>query len=192
MKIEVGKYYIASNGRRVGPMLPYGATGYGYTALECGGLLFRESDGKNYPDHLGISDRPELDIISTAYPKQGTLKEIGAKPGDMVELVVEGDDDWYYTQVGTITKIAEDGSWNGVLGKYTHELTGIFRIVSRASSAPTSPVRTVTITRQEIVPGNYGRVRVTAGGYVYVNSLKSASELTAAIKTLTEIRDALA
>lgn len=54
---------------------------------------------------------------------------------------------------------------------------------------PSSPVRTVT--RKKIVPGNYGKVRVTGGMYFHVNSMSTATELRAAIKTLTEIADAL-
>lgn len=66
------------------------------------------------------------------------------------------------------------------------------RKISNAPKAPQpSPVRTVTTTRQEIVPGVYGKVKVTAGGYVHVNSMSCAYELTAAIQTLTAIRDAM-
>jgi hypothetical protein len=51
------------------------------------------------------------------------------------------------------------------------------------------PVRTVT--RKEIVPGAYGKVRVTGGMYIHVNSMSTAAELRAAIKTLTQIAEAL-
>lgn len=52
-----------------------------------------------------------------------------------------------------------------------------------------NPVRIVT--RKEIVPGTYGRVRITSGGYVHVNSMKDASDIRAAIATLTEIAEAM-
>lgn len=54
---------------------------------------------------------------------------------------------------------------------------------------PASPVRTVT--RKEIVPGTYGKVRVTGGMYIHVNSMSTATELRAAIATLTQIAEAL-
>ncbi len=78
-----------------------------------------------------------------------------------------------------------------------------WRIVTRAAK---SPVRTVT--RKEVVPGIYGKVSVHQlrpdnGGYYIamvdslthkertVHSPMTSSDLTAAIATLTEIRDAM-
>lgn len=72
-----------------------------------------------------------------------------------------------------------EGSWD-IIAEWADE---------PASPEHVSPVRTVT--RKEIVPGNYGKVRVTAGMYVHVNSMSTAAELRAAIATLTEIADAL-
>lgn len=53
------------------------------------------------------------------------------------------------------------------------------------------PVRTVTRQVKEIVPGTYGRVRVTEGMYVHVNSMSDPVQLRAAAATLIEIADAL-
>ena len=64
-----------------------------------------------------------------------------------------------------------------------------------------SPIRMVT--RKEIVPGSYGRINIadTAGQWIEIEFIGeyghtgrtrlTASDLTAAIKTLTEIRDAM-
>lgn len=54
------------------------------------------------------------------------------------------------------------------------------------------PVRTVT--KREIVPGRYGSVDVSRAGDevgVYMTGMITHAELTAAIATLTEIRDAM-
>ena len=61
-----------------------------------------------------------------------------------------------------------------------------WRIVTRAAK---SPVRTVT--RKEVVPGVYGAVVVQEGNLINVAYMRTASDLTAAIATLTEIRDAM-
>lgn len=63
-----------------------------------------------------------------------------------------------------------------------------------ADEEPTGPVRTVT--RKEIVSGQYGIVKVdadrpTGNPRIIVSAVPTASELRAAIATLTEIADAL-
>ena len=70
-------------------------------------------------------------------------------------------------------------------------------IIAEWTEAPTGPVRTVT--RKEIVPGVYGRVRVydetCEHGHVCMGLPASyhwtAPELRAAVATLSEIADAL-
>ena len=62
-----------------------------------------------------------------------------------------------------------------------------WRVVSRC--APTGPVRTVT--RSEVVRGEYGRVVVTAAGGTWMRDCFTADELRVSIATLTEIADAL-
>jgi len=51
------------------------------------------------------------------------------------------------------------------------------------------PVRTVT--RKEIVPGVYGRVRIDCDGFCEVGTTRNTAELRAAAATLIEIADAL-
>lgn len=117
----------------------------------------------------------------------GTLKELNVQPGDVVEYVETG-------HKSTVTRI-ENGRYygDGPLSGCPYVEDGDFRIVSRANPAETGPVRTVT--RREIVPGQYGAlavaavaedsVRIEAPGYLNVAALR------AAIATLTEIADAL-
>ena len=72
-----------------------------------------------------------------------------------------------------------------------------YDIIAEWTEAPTGPVRTVT--RKEIVPGVYGRVRVydetCEHGHVCMGLPASyhwtATELRAAVATLSEIADAL-
>jgi len=123
----------------------------------------------------------------------GTLEEIGAQVGDVVRCL----------------------SWTGEVYKVGHVLTvdrtvpehcGEWIIVARAAK---SPVRTVTREYKVIDHGIYGKVSVHQlrpdnGGYYIamvdslthkestVHSAMTTSDLTAAIATLTEIRDAMA
>lgn len=195
MKIEAGKYYKTRYGRVVGPMREWDTKIDGRTAFMAGdGGLWWEDGTARFKWAL---DSPTL--IAPAYPEQGTLKEIGAKPGDVVELVENG--------IASGSGVGERGTVEIIDGEFFtigemqrgDDFGHKFRIVSRASDKPTSPVRTVTTTRREIVPGVYGRLRVSAsitdsddvcieivGGMAF-----SGQELTAAIATLTEIRDAL-
>lgn len=135
-------------------------------------------------------------------PETGTLAELNVKPGDVVECVKAGDDRWFYG-VGSKDKVSAYGGWLGIGSIFLHEVKGTFRIISRASDGP---VREVNVVRKEIVPGSYGHIWVERAdngmGMVMLgmrnNALKklpsvglSAAELTAAIATLTEIRDAM-
>ena len=140
-----------------------------------------------------------------AYPKQGSLKEIGARIGDVVE---DGEGKKY--DMVTISKSIKHSSAkfykNGEL--VALEIDGlahqaaedsfmpIWRIISRAPESPTSPIRTVTRTTKEIVPGVYGAVEVyniDDGDQIGVtmDCGMSPAELRAAAITLTEIADAL-
>lgn len=49
------------------------------------------------------------------------------------------------------------------------------------------PIRTVT--RREIVPGTYGRVKVTQGLYVHCNSMRNAEELREAAHLLNQLAE---
>lgn len=71
------------------------------------------------------------------------------------------------------------------------------RKISNATKAShLGPIRTMTTTRHEIVPGVYGRVVVEreSNGDLFIDArnMQGSAELTAAIETLTAIRDALA
>jgi len=113
---------------------------------------------------------------STKMKTIGTLEEIGAQVGD----VVSHTDGIIHTA-------------NTILFDHPISTLTNWRIVTRAAK---SPVRTVT--RKEIVPGVYGKVTVTksmsafgcCGVQIYDDM--TSSDLTAAIATLTEIRDAMA
>lgn len=69
------------------------------------------------------------------------------------------------------------------------------KVANAHKPANPSPVRTVTTTRHEIVPGVYGRVvveRESNGDMVIdARNMITAGEITAAIQTLTAIRDAM-
>lgn len=109
----------------------------------------------------------------------GTLKEIGAQVGDVVQVV--GGPSWKIIG-GDADKgfIIDDP----VAPKLSRTLP--FRIVSRSQ---TGPVRTVT--RHEIVPGVYGKVMVHPCGDYTIDQC-TTDELTDAIATLTAIRNAMA
>lgn len=122
----------------------------------------------------------------------GTLEEIGAQVGDTVEFIKGGRYGPHEHGVGQHATIPIRGNvfFEG-LGEFTRSYDAVFRIVTRAAK---SPVRTVT--RKEIVPGAYGWVTVsdeTADGVRigFAVARMSKSDLTAAIATLTEIRDAM-
>lgn len=119
----------------------------------------------------------------------GALAEIGAKVGDVVE--------W-----GGIAYEVLDGMmlwscrFNGDARRYEEiefPYGANFRIIYRAQ--PTGTVITETVTRKRIVPGVYGRVvveRESNGDMVIdARNMQVAAELTAAIETLTAIRDAM-
>lgn len=76
--------------------------------------------------------------------------------------------------------------WNSDGSGYYGDTDGA--IIAEWTEEPTGPVRTVT--RKEIVPGVYGNVEVYGVGDFYIRQ-SNATELRAAITTLTEIADAL-
>ena len=69
----------------------------------------------------------------------GTLKELNVQPGDVVELVARPrrNDGWIYGSPGKTYTIGDVCFWNGVSGQTVKSgsVTGIFRIVSRATPA---------------------------------------------------------
>lgn len=196
MKIESGKYYRTRDGRKVGPMEHYSGGQDGFSFC-CGGSTYN-SYGGYYS--LGASVH---DLIAewTEEPEQGTLKELNVQPGDVVECL---SDELAFGSL-TVGERYVSQSINLIVDDDGEEFpwtVATFRIISRASKSttpapdvatPPSPVRTVT--RKEIVPGVYGFVRVHDPGSKYVriniDAAMSVADLTQAIETLTEIRDAL-
>ena len=82
---------------------------------------------------------------------------------------------WNYDQDGKVSSISDKRPELNLIAEWT--------------DAPTGPVRTVT--RSEVVRGEYGRVVVTAAGGTWMRDCFTADELRVSIATLTEIADAL-
>ena len=142
----------------------------------------------------------------------GTLQEIGAQVGDVVELVACGpvwnkNNDFVRGKHYTVGEERVDSGTGWFWIMDAHERDKRWRIIARANQGP---VREVTTVRKEIVPGVYGRISVhkntwadgkvllrfaDSGGEVDLydaGHYMSCDELTAAITTLTQIRDAMA
>ena len=182
LKLEVGRYYRTRDGRKVGPM----------KALEAfKNMLWSNVDGSYHGDGRHFS-KPQNDLIAewTDTPEVGTLKEIGAQPGDTVECV-DSTGAYGSLRLGCEYEIAQSGLVIDAQGEEYDWIAPRFRIIS---CAQTGPVRTVT--RQEIVPGRYNGIDVGAenddGIHIDLQWVRySADELTDAIATLTAIRDAM-
>jgi hypothetical protein len=122
----------------------------------------------------------------------GTIAEIGARVGDVVEGTSDGCGAKYVKTISSIGPLRveyEDGGYD------TLDAEG-FRIICRASDVTPKqpgPVVTETITRKRIVPGVYGDVVVwnDGTGNVSMMDCNTVKGLTAAIATLTAIRDAM-
>lgn len=154
-----------------------------------------------------------LDAITSEIPYEykgtevGTMKEVRPEYGDTVAARWKGNDVWgeytyveHHPRYGFECFLCNKDRISFIMPEDEHLWS--WRIISRAT---TSPVRTVTTTRQEIVSGEYGAVSVSvAGGVVCLCLIDqadvtqdpwhvalSAEDLTAAITTLTSIRDAM-
>lgn len=212
MELEVGKYYRTRDGRKA--------------------KVIKDDGAKDWPCLVDYVDDKYLelwcsrdgvtninawkdDLIAewTDAPEVGTLKEIGAQVGDVVTI---SNTEEYAFRIESVSGYRAYGKALYGGREYDEDwsvvATNKWRIVSRANQATTGPVRTVTTTRKEIVPGVYGRVEVgklvgdekhcsvgimqdwhvCGSGDEKGLAILSAEELTAAIATLTEIRDALA
>jgi plastocyanin len=202
MKIEAGKFYKMRDGRKVGPMnVPPKAARWS-SVVKYDTVVDGEyrgwCDGGCYSTGFLEND---LDLIAEwtdepAQPETGTLAELNVKPGDVVRYVPSGnhhkilEDKHVSTSDGG--SVDYELQWNNVPS---------WHIVSRASdvatppehsTTPPSPVRTVT--RKEIVPGEYGVVRVYHDESILSVAMDfglSIAAIDQAIQTLTEIRDAL-
>lgn len=187
MKPEIGKYYKTKYGEIVGPM-EHAEAGPGHVFAPGFGLYTPDGKFGYISNGVHCCQTPELDLIAPAGPEQGTLKEIGAKVGDVVRY-----EQWVpHGHNRTIAEITTP-YWLDNYGEEMAQDSPYWRIISSAIEAPTSPIRTVT--RKEIVPGVYGEVKVHDPGSKYVriniDAAMDITSLTAAIETLTQIRDAM-
>lgn len=208
-KLELGKFYKTRDGRKAEWMPKERGEQSSWQILvrvdECPyGWLSHKATG----EYWSPSEPHDRDLISewTDTPAIGTLAEIGAKVGDVVEHV---GGERYEIRVNDYGVPA---NWHIGCGEWGIDVSASrerYRIISRAEDyqpsdeecrdaadakglehpQPSSPVRTVT--RTEIVPGVYGKVEVTEVVNVWMQPVASAAELTAAIETLTQIRDAM-
>lgn len=159
MRLEVGKFYKAANGTKVGPMrkrkddgkwLGDGLdtinaagvkTGHPQVYNDDGSVLFMKSSER---DHVLLEEWSD---------------EVTFKVGDKVRVVTEHSGQLTFGKIyevhslnGPYTRvICDDGVRDGFVA-------GTFELV-RAS-----PVTTQTITRNSVVPGVYGRLSVRTAG----------------------------
>ena len=207
MKIESGKYYKSRDGQKVGPM-------YSFSNHAKSGVLYADVNGAARAFYIDGGKRKFMgnvgDLIAEWIddPVTGTLRELNVHVGDVIKLVSGSQDGWADGNCYTIKPdgrvLNNDGSgqyW-GNISDQDDDLGIKFRIISRASSP--SPVITETVTTQRIVPGVYGRVSIAGSSQTSVElefvgeygptgrSRLSQAELTSAITTLTQIRDAIA
>lgn len=179
MKLEVGKFYKARDGRKVGPLRA--SDEMHDRPFEFDGILYRHDGTYHF-----YRDKRGSDLISEWPTETGTLAELNVKPGD----VVENQHGYQYT-----ISINEDGKYCDVddMAELDPE-PDYWRIISRADQAEASPVRTVTRTSVEIVPGEYGLVVIEDGAVrmgCWIPVEDDIEVLSDAITTLTQIRDAL-
>ena len=194
MKLEVGKYYKTREGYRVGPMRK---TGSPYANMR-----FTDDEVNHWTENgTEYNTMPsDLDLIAEWVddPVTGTLRELNVQVGDVVMMCDDLEEE-------KMTVISGPESRSVFVDHYEigdglfHENSEDWRIISRASLP--SPVITETVTTQRIEPGVYGIVDLAGVDNDMVqirlhstDALKTwfaASELTDAIATLTQIRDAL-
>lgn len=166
LKLEVGKFYKAANGTKVGPMevwehftenatgLPLYHTGEGNDHYWC-------EDGKNGEPSTGR--KPEFNLISE------WSDEVTFKVGDKVRRI----------KGSSLNRLGNKhvGGYEGVIAAFGNEGYGETIIFEDGSegfsnryqlvkSAPTvnGPITTQTITRNSVVPGVYGRLGIVTVG----------------------------
>ena len=192
MQIEIGKYYKTRDGQKVGPMRR--------TVHPHANMRFTDDEVNHWTENgTEYNTMPSgRDLISEWVDESdiGTLRDLNVQVGDVVKWLVGSTPVEY-----TIGLILGDRYYE--CDDYEDELSNsaAWRIISRASQP--SPVITETVTTQRIVPGVYGRVSIAGSSQTSVElefvgeygatgrSRLSQAELTAAITTLTAIRDAL-
>ena len=188
MKLEIGKSYKTRNGDKVtlGTTTIDGCVAFGYPY----GLYLTDGRFGYMEDGRHCCACHDLDIIAewTARHEQGTLKDIGAKHGDRVQDR-NGDEADVVMHDGKLFVLYQ--GWLDPQPRNGHDG---YCIISRASDATASPVRTVT--RKEIVKGTHGKLKVCA---VYPDAVTlqiggtkfTRSELDDLLSHLTAIRDAM-
>ena len=128
------------------------------------------------------------------HPEQGTLKEIGAQVGDVVEYTAIGEPH-FHSEVFTLAAWVDGLPYSecqevGGDSSLRTDDAAKFRIISRANRADERPAPILT-TRRIVNTCTIGNVEVTKSGKVWMRHVSNAEELTAAIETLTEIRNAM-
>lgn len=206
MKLEVGKYYKTRDGRKVGPL---GGGRGAWHKFTC--PLFSYGDnGRLY----STGEQSPNDLIAewTDAPTTGTLSEIGAQVGDVVEYIATA---CIYTVHDDMHLENSEGDMIEYSGCWTVN-GGVFRIVSRAAdyqpdenecieaamakgidypAQPQGPVITETVKR--IVPGVYGSIRIdecASPNYISIeldDDVFNKDEIRAMIATLTQLIDAM-
>lgn len=173
MKLEVGKYYRTRDGRKIGPL-------YEKWPDDEDGDTWGHVGGGELWNHIGRHwDSRKSDLIAewTNEPHMvlengSTIMFSGSSDDPPMRSFTNHEFDVYPMGVQDIEPVT---------------------VGDRASTTP-SPIRTVT--RKEIVPGVYGNVWVDAnvsGGFNvgFKSYSTTTADLTAAIETLTAIREAL-
>lgn len=156
LKLEVGKFYKADNGTKVGPMEVWDghkedATGSPVYVSDSHTSHYWCEDGKNGEPRT--KPNPKLNLISD------WSDEVTFKVGDKVRRVSNGAA-WapigYETVLtgkdGNLTYTDKNG---GVSVNFYHDMWELVH-----TAAITSPITTETITRNRVVPGVYGRLEL--------------------------------
>lgn len=210
LKLEVGKYYRTRDGQKVGPILIWSERALNkYSDHETDGTDIWKDNGRRFSDV-----KSDTDLIAewTDTPEVGTLAEIGADVGDVVEW-----QDLTYKPYMTVDELIQKHDGEGML--YDCSIYGRsqgyfdtqqFRIISRASDAKSSVELSVDLgeaikqvvaesqsgpvqLRKVIVPGVYGKVVVCDGDELCVvcDSMRTRADLIAAYATIGQLIDAM-
>lgn len=187
MKIKVRKSYRTRGGDRV--KITSKDNDYSYPYHGCNNVTYT-SLGTEFVYVESVND---LIAEWTETPEVGTLQEIGAKVGDVVELVAWGPvwNECNDHARGKHFTVGEDRLDSGNEYFMIGDALGSdkkWRIISRANQGPVREVTTRVVPNQCVI----GHVEVTKYGKIWMRHVTTADELTDAIQTLTVIRDAMA
>lgn len=180
MKIEVRKSYRTRGGERV--KITSKDNDYSYPYHGCNNVTYT-SLGAEFVYVESVND---LIAEWTDTPEVGTLQEIGAQVGDVVDYC--GPDTWCYKNGPFEIERVDSVGWFLIDGVTSHPDKPHWRIISRANQGHVREVSTRVVPNQCVI----GHVEVTKYGKIWMRHVTTADELTAAIQTLTAIRDAMA